>query len=253
MLTKSRRYIDLLVGLIGKEFKVSYKRAVFGFFWVILNPILQMVIIGIIFSFFIKIPNYLLFIITGLLAWTFFSQSLSKATPSIVIERSILQKTRFPIETIPISVILSNFLNLLVSSALYLVLLVFFNKLLFPQILLLLPALVWLLIFTIGASLLTASLNVRYRDINFFVQAVLILWFYATPVLYNLSLIPQSLHILFSLNPLTSIFELIHFAVLGQGKINGTIMLVNLVLSLAVLFMGVVVYKKLNKYFVDWL
>ena len=252
-MSRFRNYFDFLWVMTQKEFKASYKRTVFGFFWVLLYPVLQMIIIGTIFSFFVKIPNYLLFIFTSLLAWNFFSLSLSKATPSIVIERSILQKARFPIEAIPISIILSNFTNLLVSSALLLILLVFFDKLLFPQILLLFPAFVWLLIFTVGASLFTASLNVRYRDINFLVQTLLILWFYTTPVLYNLSLIPQSLHRLFSLNPLTSIFELIHFAVLGQGTINTNILCINIVLGLIIVFIGVLVYRKQNKYFVDWL
>ena len=77
-----KQYFDFLWAMTEKEIKARYKRAVFGFLWVILNPVLQMFIIGIIFSFFIKIPNYFLFLFTGLLPWQFFSLSLSKATPS---------------------------------------------------------------------------------------------------------------------------------------------------------------------------
>src|SRR3989337_4058776 len=99
-----RNYFDFLWEMTEKEIKARYKRAIFGFLWVILNPVLQMIIIGVIFSYFIKIPNYFLFLFTGLLPWQFFSLSLTKATPSIVYERSLLQKARFPIEAIPISI-----------------------------------------------------------------------------------------------------------------------------------------------------
>jgi len=236
-----------------KEIKARYKRAVFGFLWVILNPVLQMLIIGLIFSFFIKIPNYFLFLFTGLLPWTFFSMSLSKATPSIVYERTLLQKAKFPIEAIPISIILSNFLHMVVSLLLLILLLFFINKLVFLQILIIIPTLTWLLALTIGISLLTATLQVRFRDINFFIQTLLILWFYATPILYNLSLIPSRLHFLFALNPLTSIFELFHFSLLNQGVINYQLMITNLSISVVIILLGIAAFKSYHRNFIDWL
>ncbi len=248
-----RHYLDFLWAMTEKEIKARYKRAVFGFLWVVFNPVLQMIIIGLVFSFFIKIPNYFLFLFTGLLPWTFFSLSLSKATPSIVYERTLLQKAKFPREAIPISIILSNFLHTMVSMLLLLSFLVVTGKLVFPQIFLLIPALIWLLVFTIGISLLTATLQVRFRDINFFIQTILILWFYATPILYDLTLIPVRLHAVFALNPLTSIFELFHFSVLNQGVIDYQIISVNLVLTVIVVLVGIVTYRKQHKYFVDWL
>ena len=109
------------------------------------------------------------------------------------------------------------------------------------------------MVLTIGLSLLTVSFNVKYRDINFFVQTILILWFYATPVLYNLSLVPESLNLLFSLNPLTSIFEIMHYSLLGRGLIEAKIVIANIVLSLVIVFLGVFAFKRERKYFVDWL
>ena len=115
-----KNYFDFLWAMTEKEIKVRYKRAMFGFFWIILNPLLQMLIIGLIFSFFIKIPNYFLFLFSGLLLWQFFSLSVSKTTPSFIYERSLLQKAKFPKEAIPISIIISNFFNLLISLILLL-------------------------------------------------------------------------------------------------------------------------------------
>lgn len=253
---RMRDYLDFLWAMTEKEIGARYKRAAFGFLWVVLNPVLQMLIIGLIFSFFIKIPNYFPFLFSGLLPWQFFSLSLSKATPSIIYERTLLQKTKFPIEAIPVSIILANFFNMIISLALFLIVLIFLKMAIFPQILLIIPALIWLLVFTIGLSLLTASLNVKYRDINFFVQTILILWFYVTPVLYGLSSIPQTSErtsFIFALNPLSSIFEIIHVALLNQGTINYQLLIYNLAISGIVVLAGFFVFKRERSFFVDWL
>ena len=246
-------YFDFLWAMTEKEIKARYKRAVFGFLWVILNPLLQMIIIGAIFSFFIKIPNYFLFLFIGLLPWQFFSMSLSKATSSIVYERALLQKAKFPIEAIPLSIILSNFLNMIISFLLFLPVILFLAGPTLKMILIAIPVFLWLLIFTIGISLLTASLNVKWRDVNFFVQTILLLWFYATPVLYSLELIPEKLYFIFALNPLTSIFEILHYSFLGQGVIDPVILSVNIVVSLFVFITGIFVFNKEKRFFVDWL
>src|SRR3990167_10860018 len=102
---KIKNYFNFLWAMTEKEIKARYKRAVFGFLWVIINPLLQMIIMGLIFSFFIKIPNYFLFLFIGLLSWTFFSLSIGKARPSFVNDRALLQKAKFPVEVIPLSVV----------------------------------------------------------------------------------------------------------------------------------------------------
>ncbi len=247
------KYLDFLWVMTEREIKARYKRAIFGFLWVLLNPLLQMTIIGLIFSLYIRIPDYFLFLFTGLLPWQFFLLSVTKTTPSFVNERSLLQKTKFSKEVIPISMIFSNFIHLLISLFLLGIFLLLTNKLLFPEILIMLPALVWLLMFTIGLSLITSSLQVRFRDINFFIQSALILWFYITPIIYNLSIIPDSLHKLFLINPLTSIFELFHMAILNQGLINVQLMMTNLVISMVVICVGIYIFIRESPYFVDWL
>lgn len=248
-----RRHFEFIWAMTGREIKTRYKRAIFGLLWLVLGPFLQMLIIGFIFSFFIKIPNYYLFLLSGLLPWKFFSNSLSEATPSIVHERSLLQKARFPIYAIPISKILSNFIRLIVSLILLVIFLIVTDTLLFPQILFLIPVLIWILVITVGFSLFSATVNVRYRDINHLIQSVLALWFYATPVLYSLNLIPQGLYYLFALNPLTSIIELFHLSILGQGQINKQIMGVNMILTTSIVFIGIYLYKKNHESFADWL
>ena len=248
-------FIDLLLAMTEKEMKARYKHAVFGFLWVLLNPLFQMAVIGVIFSFFVRVnvENYFLFLFTGLLPWQFFSLSLTKSTPAFVFERSLLQKAKFPHEVIPLSIILSNFSHLAVSLSLLIIFLYSLGSLQFPRILWLIPALISLLLLTIGVSFLTAALQVRFRDVKFIVESLLIIWFYATPILYNLELISTTIRRLFFLNPLASIFEVFHFAILGQAFPDKTLLASNAIVLLIILMVGVAVFKREQNYFVDWL
>ena len=248
-----KHYFSFLWVFVEKEFKVRYKRAIFGFLWVILNPLLQMLIMGAIFSIFIKIPDYFLFLFTGLLPWSFFVLALSKAVSSFVNAESLIQKAKFPKEIIPLSIIFSDFIHLITSWVLFLVFLVITSRFYLPGIFLLILGIIWLLVFTIGLSMIMATLQVKYRDISFFVKSILILWFYATPILYDLTMIPKKLYIVFSFNPLTSVFEIFHLAVLNKGVLIDEILIINFLLTLLIVVFGVVIFARENKYFVDWL
>lgn len=248
-------YFNLLAAMTEKEIKARYKKTIFGFLWVILNPLLQMIVISFVFSFFIRLPvdNYYLFLFSGLLPWQFFSLSLSKSTTSFVFERDLLQKSNFPKEIIPLSIILSNFFHFLISIALLILFIIFFGNLFFERIFIILPASLILLISTIGFSLITSTMQVKFRDINFFVQSILVLWFYSTPILYSLDLIPEKYRFLYFFNPLTFLFELFHFSVFEQSLPSSDLILINFIASIAVLLFGIILFKKEQKYFVDWL
>ena len=111
-----------------------------------------------------------------------------------------------------------------------------------------------LLLFTIGISILFSSLNVKYRDINFIVQAMLALWFYATPIVYSLDMIPESLGMLIYLNPLSFIVEIIRFSLSSYPISDVPIKLgVNLLISSIIFILGLVVFKNENKNFDDWM
>lgn len=257
-MTKKQRlkhYFDFLWAMTEKEVKARYKHTIFGFLWVVLNPVFQMVVIGFIFSLFIRLPvdNYFLFLFTGLLPWQFFFLSLSKATPSFVFERSLLQKSKFPREVIPLSIIFSNFLHFVVSLIILVAFLFITQNIFFPQILYLVPASLLLLLFTVAVSLLTATLQVRYRDINFFVSSLLALWFYATPIVYNLTLIPANLQVVYFFNPLSYIFELYHLSTIPQPLPSSSLLIANLLIIGIVSVVSWLIYKKEHNFFVDLL
>jgi len=250
-----RHFFDLLFAMTEKELRARYKHTVFGFFWLVANPLLQMLVIGFVFTFLLAQPvkNYYFFLFNGLLVWNFFSLSLSKTTPSIVYERSLIKKARFPHAVIPLSIILSNFIHFFLAFFLYLVPVLFLGTLTLLSIPLVLFSLTLLLTFTVGLSLLTASLNVRFRDVNFFVSALLIIWFYATPVMYALTMIPPHLLWLWRFNPLTSILQLLQQALLGLPGPGPGMLASNIGVIVVITILGITVFKRESRSFDDWL
>lgn len=261
-----RHWLDFLLAMTEKEIKARYKHAILGFLWVFLNPLLQMVIIGFVFQFFIPVPvdNYFLFLFTGLLPWNFFSYSVTKTTPSLIFERSLIKKANFPRESIVLSIILSNFLHFAIAFGLLLVALLA-DKIIFDHYSLqqlityvarwswLIPLNIWLVGLTMGTSLLTSALNVKYRDINFVVQAIMPLWFYATPIVYTLGLLPEYLRPWFYLNPMTAITEQFHHWLLYQPLTIEIGTVVSLLMTIGICYLGVLTFTTHQKFFDDWL
>ena len=237
-----------------KELRARYKYTVFGFLWLVANPILQMLVIGFIFMFFMKEPveHYYYFLFIGLLVWNFFSLSLTKATPSIVFERSLIKKAYFPRAVIPLSIILSNFIHFVLAFLIFVIPVLFLGTLSVASIPYLLIAYCLLLMFTVGISLLTCALNVRFRDVNFFVQAILLLWFYATPIVYSLSQMPRDLLWIWRFNPMTSILQLFQHALLGAPAPGLAMLASNIAVMVTTTALGILVFRDESKTFDDW-
>lgn len=250
-----RHFLELLWSMTQKELQARYKHTVFGFFWLVANPLLQMMIIGFVFPLFVKEPvkHYSFFLFTGLLAWNFFSLSLAKTTPSIVFERSLIKKAQFPKAVIPLSIILSNLVNYFAAFVLFLIPLLFLGTLTVTSLLYFTFGLILLVVFTVGLSLLTSSLNARYRDVNFFVQAILIIWFYATPIIYSLSQIPNRLLWLWRFNPLTASIQLMQHALIGSALPGPAMTASNIIVLIIITTLGVLVFRNESKNFDDWL
>lgn len=270
-LRPSRHWQEFLLAMTEKEIKARYKHALLGFLWIVLNPLLQMLVIGLVFQFFVpvKVDNYFLFLFAGLLPWNFFSLSLAKTTPAIVFERSLIQKAKFPREVIILSIVLANAFHLVISLALLILILLassLFHGLIIAQFtfssqeitnlivrsIMLVPSLLWLISLTGCLSLLLSTLNVRFRDVTFMVNAVIPLWFYATPIIYTLNLLPQFLQPLAYLNPLTGITELFHWVLLDMPVTSVLGVSVSLIVSIVLSLLGVMVFKKESHYFDDW-
>lgn len=209
------RYRELIWALALKELKVRYKRSVLGFTWALLNPALTMLVLTLVFSTILRfgIPHYSIFLLSVLLPWTFFSQTLSYAVESIVGNGELIKKVSVPKLVFPVAAVVSNVINLLLSF-IPLALLVVVLRYPFYATWLYLPVpMLALIIFTLGMTFFLAAANVYYRDVAHIVQVLLSAWFYFTPIIYALDFIPPNRQWIFKLNPIIYVINGFRLAV----------------------------------------
>ncbi len=256
-----QRWVQFILAMTEREIKARYKNAVLGFLWIVINPLLQMIVIGVVFQYFVplEIENYFLFLFPALLIWNFFSYTVSKVTPSFYYERSLIKKAQFPREAIPLSLVFSNFFNLLIALFLFILVMIWVEwgslGVFLPRLLWLIPILFTSVILTISLSLLAATLNVFWRDVAFIVQAIMPLWFYATPVVYTMSIFPEHFRQLLTLNPMVVPVVVSQYAFTGRSLayIDAKSILWHIGMVFGFFAFSIFVYSKRNKYFDDWL
>lgn len=183
---------------------MRYKRSLLGFLWALLNPMLLMIVLATVFSTVmpINVPHYAIFLLSVLLPWTFFAQSLSYAVESIVGNGELIKKVAVTKTVFPIAAVVSNLINLLLSMIpLVFIVLIMRHPFYWTWFFLPVPLLA-LTIFTLGATFFFATANVYYRDVAHIVQVLLNVLFYLTPIIYALDSIPHRYQWLFKLNPL---------------------------------------------------
>jgi lipopolysaccharide transport system permease protein len=186
------RYRELFGNLFRRDVQAKYRGSILGLAWTLANPVLLMAVYLLVFSVLWKTPfgtegHYALFLLVGLAAWLFFSQSVQAASRSMLDNANLIRKTRFPRQLVPLSIVATH----LISFGVMLVGLLIVNFILLPRVRatewLALPLALALVAFTGGLALVVASLNVLFRDIEFLVSALLLPLFFLTPVLYPLS------------------------------------------------------------------
>lgn len=235
------------------DIKVRYKKTILGVGWVIINPLLQIGIIGVIFQNFIKVPNtnYFIYLYAGLLPWTFISQSLSKAATSIETERFLIKKSRFDREVIPLSIVLSNLFNLFVSLFLFIPILIFTNLFDLQRLILLPFAGIWIVVITSAVCLFASVLYIRFRDSHFIISAAIMLWFYATPIIYSIPNLPSQYIQFLAFNPLVYPLELFKASFLHTSLPSVEIFFGNLLITAVITFTGIFLFHKESPYFSD--
>jgi ABC-type polysaccharide/polyol phosphate export permease len=195
---------QLIWALALKELKLRYKRSLLGFLWALLNPMLLMLVLAVVFStvMLIQLPHYAIFLLSVLLPWTFFAQSLAYAADSIVGNGELIKKVAVTKAVFPVAAVVSNMINLLLSMIpLLLIVLVMHHPFYWTWVFLPVPLLA-LTLLTLGASFFFATANVYYRDVAHIIQVLLNVLFYVTPIIYALDQIPHKYQWLFKINPL---------------------------------------------------
>ncbi len=248
----SIRYRELIWALALKELKLRYKRSALGFLWALLNPLLLMIVTTLVFSTLLKmsIQHYAIFVLSMILPWTFFSQSLSYAAESVVGNGDLIKKIRVAKVVFPLAAVASNMINLLLSLIpLILIVLVMRHPFYITWLYLPVPLLA-LTIFTIGATFFFATANVYYRDVAHILQVILQVWFYVTPILYSIELFPAQYRWIFRLNPLIFVMNGFRLSVYYGLLPTAQSIVASFVCAFLALFIGFAVFRRYQDQFV---
>ncbi len=209
-------YRDLVLQLVARDLKVRYKNSVLGFFWSLLNPLIQVATITIVIKFVMRfdIPNYSAYVLAAYLPWMCFQMSALDASDSILKHHDLVKKVYFPREVLPISLTLSNMVHLVLAYAVFFVYLVTIPKAPVYATSLLLPVLMVIqLLLNLGVAFFVSCLNVFFEDTKYIVNVLLQVLFYLTPVMYLSEhvyrVLPieyrELLYAIYQLNPLNTL------------------------------------------------
>ncbi len=247
-----QRYSYLMKQLISRDFKTKYKRSVLGILWSFLNPLLTMLVQYIVFSTLFKsdIPNFPLYLLSGIVCFNFFNEASLMALQSIVGNAALITKVYVPKYIYPVSRVFSSTINLLLSLIPLLGVMLLTGTPLKPAVLLLPFGLICLVAFCIGIGFLLSTAMVFFRDTQFLWGVVSMLWMYATPIFYPESIIPANFMLLYKCNPLYHIIRFIRIVLINGVSPEPKAYALCLIASFAPLLLGAVVFKKNQDKFV---
>jgi ABC-type polysaccharide/polyol phosphate export permease len=250
------KYRYLLVNLAAREIKSRYKQSILGYFWIILNPFFQMLVMTFVFSFILKIPSsgtipYPLFLYSGLLPWTLFVTSLSSSTTSLVDNSALIKKIYFPREIIITATTIAKIYDFLLASIIFILFLIFYHVSI-PSLIIFLPLILLIQIFfSLGISFFLSAGNLFYRDVQYLINLIILIWFYLTPIIYPVELAPQKARFVFQINPMSVLINAQRRTIFGQGELNYTSLLIALGITLIIFELGYIFFKKLEGVFAD--
>ena len=247
-------YRELLWVLTMRDIKVRYKQTVLGAAWAVIRPFLTMVIFSVVFGQLAKMPSdgfpYPVFVYAALLPWIFFSTAIGTSGQSLVGSANLVSKVYFPRLIIPLSSVGAGLVDLLISTGVLLLMMLWYGVGWSWQ-LLAAPLLLIALIFTaLGIGTLLSALTVAYRDFTHLTPFLVQVWMYVTPVIFPVSLVPERWQWLLYLNPMTGLVEGFRSAFLGKPFDLAGIG-ISLAIAVAILLIGVAYFEKVERRFAD--
>jgi len=253
-------YRDLLSLFVRRDFVAKYKQTILGPLWFFIQPLLTTITFTIVFGNIAQISTdglpQMLFYMSGITMWNYFSDCLSSTSSVFTQNASIFGKVYFPRLIMPMSIIVSNLIKFSIQFSLLILFWVYFYmqgaEISFNWNLLLLPLMILLMaLMGLGLGMIISSLTTKYRDLTFLVSFGVQLLMYASPVIYPLSTIPEKYKIFILANPMTGIIEGFRFAFLGVGTFTLDLLIYPSVFTFIVMVIGILIFNQVQKSFMD--
>lgn len=248
------QYRELLKSNVKKEIRGKYKGSFLGIMWSFINPLLSVLVYAIVFPLILKNPqpNYVVFLIVGIIPWNFFVTVMNQGVNTVVINGNIIKKVYFPREILPISVVTSGLVNFFISCLIILGFIVFGGMSLSPVMLLAPIIAIVQFMLLLGLLFAFSAINVYIRDVEYIVNFIMTLLFYATPILYSSELFKNTaFEWIMNINPLAHIINAYRSVFYYQQLPNFISLSIVAVLSLGILIIGYSIFKKLEKGFAE--
>jgi lipopolysaccharide transport system permease protein len=255
------RYKDLVMLFVRRDFVSVYKQTILGPLWYLIQPLLTTITFTVIFGNIASLPTdglpQFLFYMSGTVIWSYFATCLTKTSETFVQNANLFGKVYFPRLAVPVSILISNMVTFLIQFGMFLIFILFFilrGTFIQPNWLwvALSPILVLMMAgLGLGFGIIISSLTTKYRDLRFLVTFGVQLLMYATPVIYPASTIPERFQWVIQSNPMTPILEAFRFAYLGAGTVNLNHLLYSFGFMLVVVFVGVVIFNRVEQTFMD--
>ena len=247
------RYRELLKTSIQKEIRGKYKGSILGVLWSFLNPLLMVVVYAIVFPYLMRMTqdNYLVFLIVGVIPWVFFTNVVTSGCNCVWINGNIIKKVYFPREILPISVVGAGLVNFAISCIIILIFCLF-SGIGFSINLLWLPVIAIVQsMLSLGMLFILSAINVYVRDIEYLVQFIMNLVFYATPIIYNVSIFPAKFRWVLYLNPLAHLIDAYRAIFYYKTMPNLASLGIVGLISFVVLVLGYLIFKRMEKGFAE--
>lgn len=249
------RHRDLVVSFALRDIKARYKQTALGIVWAVLQPLSMMVVFTLVFSVFARVPSdgvpYPIFAYSGLTFWTFFANTITAGTTSMVANAALIRKIYFPRETLITSVLLAACLDLVIACLLFGAMLAYYHIPITVAWLWVIPLLALQMLLALAVCSLTAAAHVNFRDIGHGLPLGLQLWMFSSPVGYPMSVVPEWLRPLYVLNPMAGIIDGYRRAVLLGVAPDLAVVGIATVTTVVLAGVGFRVFKRAERTFAD--
>jgi lipopolysaccharide transport system permease protein len=250
------RYRELFYFLAWRDILVRYKQTAIGIAWALIRPFLTMVVFTVVFGNLAKLPSegvpYPILVFSAMLPWQFFANALSECSNSLIGNANLISKVYFPRLIVPVSAIVVSFVDFMISGIILLGLMAYYTYVPSWRILMLPVFVAIAFAASIGAGLLFASLNVKYRDFRFIVPFITQIGLYISPVGFSSNIVPEQYRLIYSLNPMVGVIDGFRWSILGgESKLYLPGLALSLGLVLLLLVVGVIYFRKMERTFAD--
>ncbi len=247
-------YREMIRSLVRRDLTGKYKKSVLGFLWTMVDPLLQLIVYTLVFTYILPmgIENFYIHLFVALVPWNFFSSCMVGGSTVIVNQQDMIKKIYFPREVLAISYVVSQFISMGLSFlVVFIVLIISGTGLNLAGVACLPVVMIVQFVYCMGVTLFTSAITVYFRDMQMILNVLAMALLYASPVIYSLDRVPQSIYTIYMLNPMSAIIkayrDILYFKTIPDWKNLGCALLI----SLLVLVLGELVFQKLKRRFVE--